>query len=237
MAVQDKAYLEQIDKYYRKKLKSHDLIQLGKTPKLLIQFGAPKLPMVIQQSTVTKCIRKPSGSRSAHDLPRNIIELLPEQIRNPIFLIQDKSRNSISLISSMTDKKNDYILIAIHLNERRKEMQVNEVKSIYGKTTLKEYLEKHIKENQLNIIDSKKAEILSRVIGLQLPTTLTASSYDRRIAHHSGKVNKEKRQDSDFQGKNKQSIHRKLENFQKKINQGNEKEHHPAQTKQEYENR
>lgn len=237
MAVHDKAYLEQIDKYYEKKLKSHDLIHLGKTPKLLIQFGAPKLPIVMLQSTITKCIRKPSGSRSAHDLPRSIIESLPEQIRNPIFLIQDKGRNSISLISSMADKKNNQILIAIHLNEKHKEIQVNEVKSIYGKTNLKEYLEGHIEENQLNIIDIKKAEILSRVIGLQLPKALIASSYNNRIALQSPKVNKKKTQSLDFQGKGMQSIHRKLESFQKNINQSNGKGHSPAQTKQEYENR
>lgn len=229
MTVQDKTYLEQIDKYYKKKLKSHDLVRLGKTPELLIQFGAPNLPIVIQQSTITKCIRKPTGSRSAHDLPRNIIESLPEQIRNPIFLIQDKNRNSISLISSMMDKKNCSILIAIRLNERRKEIQVNEVKSIYGKTSLKEYLEKHIAEDRLNVINSKKAERLSRVLGLQLPTTLIASSYDKRIAPQSRKVNKEKTQIPVFQEKNKPSVHKKLETFQKELNQNSRKEPKPVQ--------
>ena len=93
----------------------------------------------------------------------------------------------------MIDKKNCNILIAIRLNERRMEIQVNEVKSIYGKTSLKEYLEKHIAEDRLNVIDSKKAEILSRVIGLQLPKALINSSYDKRIAPQSRKVNKEKK--------------------------------------------
>lgn len=237
MSIQDKAYLEQIEKYYKKKLKSHDLVQLGKTPKLLIQFGAPELPIVIQQSTITKCIRKPTGSRSAHDLPRSVIESLPEQIRNPIFLIQDKERNSISLISSMTDKKNNHILIAIRLNEKRKEIQVNEVKSIYGKTNLKEYLKKYIKESQLHVVDRKKAEILSRVLGLQLPTTLTASSYNRRLAPHNEKVNNEKMNTLAFQEKGKLSIHKKLADFQKEINQNSAKGHNPAQKNQEYENR
>ncbi len=215
MTVQDKTYLEQIDKYYKKKLKSHDLVRLGKTPELLIQFGAPNLPIVIQQSTITKCIRKPTGSRSAHDLPR--------------ILIQDKNRNSISLISSMMDKKNCSILIAIRLNERRMEIQVNEVKSIYGKTNLKEYLQKHIDEGQLSIADSKKAEILSRVIGLQLPKALINSSYDKRIAPQSRKVNKERTQIPAFQEKNKPSVHKKLENFQKELNQNSRKEPKPAQ--------
>lgn len=229
MTVQDKTYLEQIDKYYKKKLKSHDLVRLGKTPELLIQFGAPELPVVMRQNTITKCIRKPKGSRSAHDLPRSIIESLPEQIKNPIFLIQDKNRNTISLISSMTDKKNNHILIAIFLNAKHKEIQVNEVKSIYGKTSLKEYLQKHIEENQLNIIDTKKAELLSRVIGLQLPQALIASSYDKRIAPQGRKVNKERTQIPAFQEKNKPSVHKKLENFQKELNQNSRKGPKPVQ--------
>ncbi len=144
-------------------------------------------------------------------------------------MIQDKSRNSISLISSMIDKKNCNILIAIRLNERRMEIQVNEVKSIYGKTSLKEYLEKHIAEDRLNVIDSKKAEILSRVIGLQLPKALINSSYDKRIAPQSRKVNKERTQIPAFQEKNKPSVHKKLENFQKELNQNSRKEPKPAQ--------
>lgn len=115
------------------------------------------------------------------NLSRNIIESLPEQIVHPVFLIQDKIRNSLALITNFTDKNGCPILIAIKLNEIRKEILVNEIKSIYGKTNLKEYLIKHINENQCNIIDKEKAERLSRVIGLQLPTTLTAFSHDLNI--------------------------------------------------------
>lgn len=182
-------YLEQINKYYDRKLSSHALISLGITPELLKKFGAPDLPLVMQQSTLTKCIRKPTGSRSAHELSRNIIETLPEQINNPIFLVQDKERNSIALISDAKDKAGHSILIAIRMDERRKEMQVNEIKSIYGKTSLKEYLYRHMELKQLNVIDNEKAGMLSRVLGLQLPTTLTASSHNKNIASENPKVN------------------------------------------------
>lgn len=189
MSTKDKAYLEQIAKYYNRKLGSHEVINLGTTPELLLEFGAPKLPLVMQQSTLTKCIRKNTGSRSAHNLPRSVIETLPEQIKKPIFLIQDKERNSIALISDTKDRNNNNILIAIRLNERRKEIQVNEIKSIYGKTSLKEYLNKHIELQQLNVINNKKAEILSRVLGLQLPTTLITFNFDKNIASEQTKVN------------------------------------------------
>lgn len=114
---------------------------------------------------------------------------LPEQIRKPVFLIQDKARNSIVLISNVRDRSDNNILVAIRLNEKRKEIQVNEVKSVYGKTSLKEYLHNHMELQQLNVIDKKKAEILSRVLGLQLPTTLITSSHKQNISLKKSNVN------------------------------------------------
>ena len=182
-------YLEQIEAYYSRRLSSHTIIELGMPTKILQEFGAPDLPLVMQQSTVTKCIRKSTGSRSAHELSRDIIEKLPEQINNPIFLIKDKERNSIALISDARDIHGNNILIAIRLNEKRKNMQVNEIKSVYGKTSLKEYLVKNIELKQLHIIDNKKAEKLSRVLGLQLPTTLITSNRNLNISSRSENVN------------------------------------------------
>lgn len=96
-------------------------------------------------------------------------------------------------------------MIAIKLNERKNSIIVNEIKSIYGKTNLKEYLSKHIDLKQLNVIDNKKAEILSRVIGFQLPKALIKSSYNTKLPLNEQSVN------------TKISIHDKLEQFQKEI--------------------
>lgn len=207
MSTSNIAYLEQIDKYYSRKLSSHSLIHLGSTPEILIKFGAPVLPLVMQQSTLTKCIRKSTGSRSAHELSRSVIESIPEQIDNPIFLIEEKERNSIALISDVKDQNNNNILIAIRLNTVRKELYVNEIKSIYGKTALKEYLHKHMELNQLHVIDNKKAGMLSRVLGLQLSTTLITSNFYKNIPSASSKVN------TDFRKSVVQSLH----TYQKEI--------------------
>lgn len=205
------------------------------TPDILVKFGAPKLPLIVLQSTLTKCTRKPIGSRSAHELSRNIIETLPEQIANPIFLIQDNARNSIALISDTEDKSGNKILTAILLDTIQHKNRVNEIKSIYGKTNLKEYLQKHMEENQLNVIDSKKAEMLSRVLGLQLPMALITSSYDKNITLRNQKVNSQKMQTNNSNKKGKQSLHNKLKGFQKEIDKNNRKEHILTQKKQEYE--
>lgn len=174
------SYLEQIDKYYNQKLGRFDFILVGTTPDILVAYGAARLPLIIQQSILTKCIRKQTGSRSAHELSRDIIERLPEQIEKPIFLIQDKERGSIAIIADSCDKNRNNILVAIKLNESKEAIKVNAIKSIYGKTNLKEYLQKHIELQQLHIIDNKKAEMLSRLVGFQLPQALIASSYNKK---------------------------------------------------------
>lgn len=183
------SYLEQIDKYYSHKLGRFDFIYIGSTPDTLVRYGAERLPIIMQQSILTKCIRQHTGSRSAHELTRDIIENLPEQIENPIFLIQDKTRESIAIIADTKDKNGSNILIAIKLNESRDTIKVNAIKSIYGKTNLKEYLQKHSELEQLHIIDNKKAEMLSRLVGFQLPQALIASSYNKKISSAEENVN------------------------------------------------
>ena len=183
------SYLEQIDKYYNHKLRSFDLIHIGTTPDTLVRYGAERLPLIMQQSILTKCIRQHTGNRSAHELTRDIIENLPEQIENPIFLIQDKSRESIAIITDTQDKNGNNILIAIKLNDSKDAIKVNSIKSIYGKTNLKEYLQKHSELEQLHIIDNKKAEMLSRLVGFQLPQALIASSYNKKISSAEENVN------------------------------------------------
>lgn len=200
------SYLEQIDKYYNRKLSRFDFILVGTTPDILVAYGAARLPLIIQQSILTKCIRKQTGSRSAHELSRDIIERLPEQIEKPIFLIQDKERDSIAIIADSCDKNGNNILVAIKLNESKEAIKVNAIKSIYGKTNLKEYLQKHIELQQLHIIDNKKAEMLSRLVGFQLPQALIASSYNKNLSFQKGNVN------------SKASLLDKLEHHKQEVN-------------------
>lgn len=189
MRQDEQTYLEQINKYYNRKLKSYELIQIGITPEVFVKYGAERLPLVMQQSTLTKCIRKQTGSRSAHNLPRSVIETLQKQLENPIFLIQDKERQSMVIISDAKDRDNNNILIAVKLGETQNAIKVNSIKSIYGKTNIKEYFFKHFEKQQLHIIDNKKAEILSRVIGLQLPEASINLSYSKNLSYENENVN------------------------------------------------
>lgn len=181
-------YLERIDQFYRRSLPSNrEIIVLQYTPKYLIQLGAKQLPIVIKQSTLNKCIRHPKGSRSAHNLSRDIIEGIPGEVKNPIIIVKDEGRNTLVLICQGIDQDGNNLLIALQLNNILYGNEINEIKSIYGKKHLLEYLKK---QNVMNIyiIDKEKVNTLSPSIGFQLPKPPTDIDYENNISLHSDSV-------------------------------------------------
>lgn len=192
LSTKDEVYLEQISNFYKGKLKSYQIIEVGDTPNFLQNLGAKALPIVIKQSTIAKCIREPHGSKSAHNLDRKMIEALPDQIRNPIIAVEEKQRNSFALISDYKDKMGNHMLVALKMNATVQNMVVNEVASFYGRQNLEIYLNKH-DPSEIHIIDNNKAKQLASLLGLQLPTTLQALDYSCNLAQSQDKVN------SDFQ--------------------------------------
>lgn len=207
MSTKDKDFLRQIDKFYSGKLKSYQIIQIIDTPQFLQNLGAKKLPIVIKQSTLAKCIREPRGSRSAHDLNREMIETLPEQIKNPIIAVNEKERKSFALISDYKDKNGNHMLVALKINATVQNMVVNEVTSFYGRQNLEVYLGKH-HPSEIYIIDKKKAKQLASLPGLQLPTTSQILDHSYNLAQPQSNVN--------TQNENK-SVIQTLHKFQKEI--------------------
>ena len=174
-------YIEQIDQFYSRSLPSNrEIVVLRYTPQYLIQLGAKQLPIIIKQSTLNKCIRSPKGSRSAHNLNRDIIESIPNEMRHPIIVVRDEKRNTLVLICHGVSQNGNNLLVALQLNNILYGNEVNEIKSIYGKEHLLEYLRK---QNVMNIyiIDKEKVNILSPSIGFQLPKPPTDIDYINNI--------------------------------------------------------
>lgn len=209
--IQDKDYLKQIDKFYSGKLKSYQIIEVGDTPVFLINLGAKPLPVIIKQSTLAKCIREPHGSRSAHGLNREMIEVLPDQIRNTIIAVEEKQRNSFALISDYRDKNGNNMLVALKMGATIQNMIVNEVVSFYGRQNLEIYLNKH-NPSEIHIIDNKKAKQLASLLRLQLPTTLQVLDYADNLAQSDNKVN------ANMDISKGKSVIQSLKKYQKEIN-------------------
>ena len=84
---------------------------------MLQELGAKELPLVLKQSNLRKCIREPSGSRSAHQLSREIIEKVPELVEKPIIVVEEKQRNSLALLCDYKNSAGQNLLIAVKLSE------------------------------------------------------------------------------------------------------------------------
>lgn len=181
-------YLDQIDQFYRRSLPSNrEIVVLRYTPKYLIRLGAKQLPIVIKQSILNKCIRHPKGSRSAHNLSRDIIEGIPGEVKNPIIVVKDKERNTLVLICQGVDQEGNNLLIALQLNNLLYGNEINEIKSIYGKKHLLEYLKRQ-NVMDIYIIDKEKVNTLSPSIGFRLPKPPTDIDYVNNISIYSDSV-------------------------------------------------
>lgn len=182
------SFLQQIDKFYRSELRSDALICMGCTPKVLLDLGAENLSLVMKQSVLRKCIRKSRGSRSAHDIPRAVVEKLPNEINSPIAVVKDVSRNAFALILESRDRKGYNILLAVHIKQDIYGSKFNEVKSFYGKSNLRTYFQ-NIGNKEMFIIDKEKAKRLSLTIGLQLPQAPTTPGHVHNIQEEKPDVN------------------------------------------------
>lgn len=181
MEKKSESYQEQIERFYKNNLQKYEQIKMGDTPEYLISCGAEKLPVILNQSVLRKIVREPSGSRSAHALTKEFVELMPRILSSPALLIKGTDMKRIALLSEQVSKQGNPMLLALELRER----EYNKVTSFYGKENCKAYLER---QKNVIIIDNEKAKQLSRLLGFQLPMawkvldyTYTISENDRNV--------------------------------------------------------
>lgn len=176
MIVKRESYLDQIEEYYQKRLPTNREIRIGKTPEVLLHLGAKDLPLIMRQSNLHKCIRQPKGSRSAHQIDRKIIEQLPQVIEKPVLVIDDPQKPGLVVLTDQTDFQGRGIVVSIHLQTSIYNQAVNEIKSIYGREGLKEFL---VREKEYIVyLDKQKAKFLPPSIEkqyLEAPARLDCS--------------------------------------------------------------
>jgi hypothetical protein len=158
------SYKKQIDDFFNKKLRSDELIRFGMTPEKLTDIGIPSLPLVMKQSSLRKCTRDKTGSRSAHEIGRDLVLLLPELIGNPIAVSFDAHGGKAAMLVDAKDKNGFQLLLAIKTEAVIYGNKINEVQSFYGKEHLRAFFEKASAENKLMIIDKEKTKELSLTI-------------------------------------------------------------------------
>ncbi|EGN3950257.1 hypothetical protein IH009_002231 [Salmonella enterica] len=147
-------------------LRSGDLkVDVGRTPPVLRNLGAPDLPVSISRDVVRKATNGVS-----HDVKMETIEKLPELMHDPLAVYDSATQdNALVLWLDAVDKNGDPVLAAVHMNDTKKRIEINRVASVYGTRGRMNKIN-HMEEQGLALYRSEK---LSRdnpqYSGLQLP--------------------------------------------------------------------
>ena len=174
-----KAQLEEVLNGDRK-----EPLVLGETPNSLAIAGANKeLPLVMNVSTVRKCMSVPHKRYHGHDLSREIMERLPQELRTPALILKGSHDNSLVAITEMIDKENREIMIAVSLSEKQGFREINRLSSAYGRNNMPNYLKTQIEQGNLIAANKEKAERMLHSLGLQLPQENTFISFNNSIAY------------------------------------------------------
>lgn len=110
-------------------LRSGDLkVDVGRTPPVLRNLGAPDLPVSISRDIVRK-----ATNNVKHFVNMDTIEKLPELMHDPVAVYQSATQNNaLVLWLDAVDRKGHPVLAAVHMNNERHLIEVNRIASVYG---------------------------------------------------------------------------------------------------------
>lgn len=102
--------------------------QIGRTPPVLRNLGAPDLPVFISRDVVRK-----ATNDVKHFVNMDTIEKLPELMHDPVAVYQSATHdNSLVLWLDAVDRKGHPVLTAVHMNNKLHLLEINRIASVYG---------------------------------------------------------------------------------------------------------
>lgn len=126
----------------KRKLKSHEYLIVSPSAQALGLPEAGSRPLVMRQYVVRKSIE-------IHDISLRKLASLPELLRKYVLGAESTTfPNSIGYIVPETDGQNDQILVAVHLDVKKRRAQVDDLASIHGRTNLSGFIENVARRNK-----------------------------------------------------------------------------------------
>lgn len=186
---EDNNFSSNLDKYLSNPENEIAPIIVGSTPNSLAISGAnPELNVVINPSTVKKCMSEPSEHFHGHGLSVELLKQLPSELRNPAMIFKGSNENSLVAITELKDKENRGIMVAVSLSNKQGFSEVNRISSAYGRNNMTNYLKTQMEKGNLVAINEEKAEKMLHSTGLQLPKENTFLSFNNSIAYSTQNV-------------------------------------------------
>lgn len=160
-------YRAQVDGAFTGQLTEGQPIQLGLTPRELVNLGANPLEMTMMQETARK-IAYPEGYMGGkHNLGIPALKQLPQQIADPLAVVKSKSHGFI-VLTEWNDINGNPVIIPVHLDKQGAISLENRVASAYGK----ENMDALLGPANENVLYTKNGEDIRQLLSsrLQLPS-------------------------------------------------------------------
>jgi predicted RNA methylase len=158
-------YEETLAQVAEGKLPEDSHVFLGMTPRIYEELGFQRLPMAMTEKHLYSTLRANGDVEDVnyHNLGVEILRQLPEQLKKPLCIIQSSEiKTNIISVIALKDKENNQIIVPVAQyqkgNVNGAEIDINLVKSIYGKDKFQNWLKEAVDDNRLLYIDKRKTE-------------------------------------------------------------------------------
>jgi len=162
-----KKFNDRIDQWEKTGDAGREPINLGFTPPALQVAGADNLSIVVPPSLFDKV------TKDAHAVPVEALRQLPQSLADPVAVFQSRrDGNAILVLTEHREAGKGPIVIAIHLNRKAGELEVNQVSSMYGRPDSD--IAAMFNEQPLYVNKQKRLD-QGRQVGKQYPESSTPS--------------------------------------------------------------
>lgn len=169
-------------------ISSEDVKLRDYTPEILVELGLNDLPMLMNQNHLKENILSKSKARKLgilkdntnyHNLGKKLFMDIIDSLDSPLMVMKSISptgkNNSWVVVTDVKNQSGEQVIVPIYLNTKGNynslEIDTNKVKTIYGKSNIRQLVDNTIKGDINNILymtkDVKKRKLLTTT-GLQL---------------------------------------------------------------------
>lgn len=160
----------QVDKILNGTYKDSHITLCEKTPKILQEIGVPDKPFVITSKHAYLAIKNEGKYGGVNDhyhgLGKETFLKIPSLLQSPIMVFKNhNAKDEIIAVVNAIDKNKKPVILPIKINATGSInhiiVDVNLVKSIYGKNNLQNYIDKNVREEDMLLIENKKIRNLN----------------------------------------------------------------------------
>lgn len=144
------AYHKQLDTFFNGNMPSHKIINVCSTPNVLKLLHSTAKKIVLNQKDLENAISSKKTKNGEHTEGHNIskeeIYKLSDEIRNPIMILKgnERNKNSVVLITNIVNQNNERVFVPISLD--RQNGKISNISTLYGKKNLSNYISQHMHE-------------------------------------------------------------------------------------------